>query len=317
MQNLLGWIHYVLGDYPTAEALYTIARKLAEAAGERGRRLLVQLDANFGQYYAASGSYDEALRLLSNSIVSKQVRTKSGPNHVAQGSACALSCRATIHGDRGGFALADRDLKLARELCHTGHAVEGSVFALNAMVELQRREWEACRSAALRSHSIAEPTVTTPSRPAPPTKPTRASCSHATATHYVSCATALSRSRAAAQSSFSRSHRAASRTLLGSPLISHSPSTGPNARSSEHASTTHSAKPPQSCNTSAYAPTRSKPSHRPASHLQPAPTSTSQSHLSDSLRSALRNDLSVRIDAKHFDVLVVGHSQLHGYALRK
>jgi class 3 adenylate cyclase len=157
VQNLLGWIHYVLGDYPIAEAHYTIARKLAEAAGERGRRLLVQLDANFGQCYAASGSYDEALRLLSNSIVSKQVRTKSGPSHVAQGSAYALSCRATIHGDRGDFGLAERDLKLARELCeHTGHAVEGSVFALNAMVELQRREWEACRSAALRSHSIAE-----------------------------------------------------------------------------------------------------------------------------------------------------------------
>jgi len=30
------------------------------------------------------------------------------------------------------------------------------VFALNAMVELQRGEWEACCSAALRSHSIAE-----------------------------------------------------------------------------------------------------------------------------------------------------------------
>ena len=157
VQNLLGWIHYVLGDYPNAEAHYTLARQLAEALGEHGRRLLVQLDANFGQCYAASGSYDEALRLLSNSIVSKQVRMKSVPNHVAQGSAYALACRATIHGDRGDFALAERDLKLARELCeHTGHAVEGSVFALNAMVELQRGEWEACRSAALRSHSIAE-----------------------------------------------------------------------------------------------------------------------------------------------------------------
>jgi len=157
VQNLLGWIHYVLGDYPSAEAHYTLAREIAESLGEHGRRLLVQLDANFGQCYAASGSYDEALRLLSNSIVSKQVRPKTGPNHVAQGSAYALACRAAIHGDRGDFALAERDLKLARELCeHTGHAVEGSVFALNAMMELQRGEWEACRSAALRSHSIAE-----------------------------------------------------------------------------------------------------------------------------------------------------------------
>jgi predicted ATPase len=157
VQNLLGWIHYVLGDYPSAEAHYTIARQLAHAAGEHGRRLLVQLDANFGQCYAASGSYDEALRLLSNSIVLKQVRSKKGPLHAAPGSAYALGCRAVIHGDRGDFALADRDLSLARELCeHTGHAVEGSVFALNAMLELQRGDWEACRSAALRSHSIAE-----------------------------------------------------------------------------------------------------------------------------------------------------------------
>lgn len=157
IQNLLGWIHYVLGDYPSAEAHYTRARQLAEASGEHGRRLLVQLDANLGQCYAASGSYDEALRLLGNSILSKRVRTKHGPDQVAQGSAYALGCRAVIHGDRGDFALADKDLELARELCeHTGHAVEGSVFALCAMVELQRGDWEACRHAALRSHSIAE-----------------------------------------------------------------------------------------------------------------------------------------------------------------
>jgi class 3 adenylate cyclase/tetratricopeptide (TPR) repeat protein len=157
VQNLVGWIHYVLGDYPAAEAQYSIARELAEAAGERGQRLLVQLDANFGQCYGASGSYDEALRLLSDSIVRKQARTKKNGRGAAPGSAYALGCRAAIHGDRGDFALADRDLTLARALCeHTGHAVEGSVFALNAMVELQRCDWEACRSAALRSHSIAE-----------------------------------------------------------------------------------------------------------------------------------------------------------------
>ena len=157
VQNLLGWIHYVLGDYPTAEAHYSLARELAERLGDLGRRLLVQLDANFGQCYAAAGSYDEALRLLSNSILNKQVRSRRGPSHVAQGSAYALSCRAVIHGDRGDFGPADHDLRLARELCEdTGHAVEGSVFALSAMLELQRGAWEACRSAALRSHSIAE-----------------------------------------------------------------------------------------------------------------------------------------------------------------
>jgi hypothetical protein len=157
MENLLGWIHYVLGDYPAAEAHYTVARQLAAAAGERGRKLLVQLDANFGQCYAASGAYDEALRLLSDSILSKRLRGKHLPSHVAQGSAYALGCRAAIHGDRGDFALADKDLALARELCeHSGHAVEGSLFALSAMVELQRGDWEACHRAALRSHSIAE-----------------------------------------------------------------------------------------------------------------------------------------------------------------
>jgi tetratricopeptide (TPR) repeat protein len=156
MHNLLGWLHYVLGDYPTAEAHYTTARNLAGAAGERGKRLLVQLDANFGQCYAASGSYDEALRQLTNSI-ERRPASKKAATHVAQGPAYALGCRAAIHGDRGDFELADADLKLARDLCeHSGHAVEGSVFALNAMVELQRGRWEACRSAALRSRSIAE-----------------------------------------------------------------------------------------------------------------------------------------------------------------
>jgi class 3 adenylate cyclase/tetratricopeptide (TPR) repeat protein len=155
VHNLLGWIHYVLGDYPTAESHCTTARTLARAAGERGQRILVQLDANFGQCYAASGAYDEALRQLGDSIEQKQARGKS--KHLAQGSVYALSCRAAIHGDRGDFAAADRDLQLARELCqHSGHAVEGSVFALQAMVELQRGDWDASRSAALHSHAIAE-----------------------------------------------------------------------------------------------------------------------------------------------------------------
>jgi class 3 adenylate cyclase/tetratricopeptide (TPR) repeat protein len=157
VQNLLGWIHYVLGDYPTAEGHYLRARTLAEAAGERGQRLLVQLEANFGQCYGASGAYDEALRQLGNSISHRLERAKKAPSHVAQGLAYALACRAAIYGDRGDFGLAEVDLQLARELCeHSGHAVEGSVFALNAMVELQRGEWEACCAAALRSHSIAD-----------------------------------------------------------------------------------------------------------------------------------------------------------------
>jgi tetratricopeptide (TPR) repeat protein len=157
VQNLLGWIHYVLGDYPTAESHYARARSLAEATGERGRRMLVQLDANFGQCYAASGAYEEALRLLGESLERKKARGNRPANQVAQGSAYALSCRAAIYGDRGEFARAEADLEQAIALCeHRGHAVEGSVFALNAMVELQRGAWEAARSAALRSQVIAE-----------------------------------------------------------------------------------------------------------------------------------------------------------------
>lgn len=152
--NLLGWLHYVLGDYASAVSHYTIARQLADAAGQRGKRLVVQLDANFGQCYAATGSYDEALRHLTDSIEQRAPGTK---DHVAQGPAYALACRAAVHGDRGDFTLADADLELARELCEgSDHAVEGSVFALNAMVELQRGRWEAARSAALYSRSIAE-----------------------------------------------------------------------------------------------------------------------------------------------------------------
>lgn len=157
MHNLLGWLHYVLGDYPSAEAYYTTARKLVQGEGERGQRLLVQLDANFGQCYAASGSYEEALRHLNKSIERPPASKHEKKKSVAQGPAYALGCRAAIHGDRGDFALADADLTRARELCEgSGHAVEGSVFALNAMVELQRGAFENCRSAALRSHSIAE-----------------------------------------------------------------------------------------------------------------------------------------------------------------
>jgi tetratricopeptide (TPR) repeat protein len=166
VEYALGWICYVLGDYVEPVEHYRRALELAEAAGND--KFVVQLWANLGQCHAAAGEYREAFALLTRSIESKRARSPTSRRHVdtdgsvtrlvaGAASAYSLGCRASIHADLGDFETADADLDEALAIVHdTGHAVEGSVRALQGMVEIYRGRWKACAEAAARSRKIAE-----------------------------------------------------------------------------------------------------------------------------------------------------------------
>jgi tetratricopeptide (TPR) repeat protein len=158
----------VLGGYVEPVEHYGRALALAEAAGNE--RFAVQLWANLGQSYAAAGEYTKGLDFLTRSIDAKRARSAvqrpvaaagaqgSGVRLVAgAASAYALACRAVVQGDLGDFDSADRDIRDALAIVgDTGHAVEGSVRALQAMVEIHRGDWDACAQAADRSRTITE-----------------------------------------------------------------------------------------------------------------------------------------------------------------
>jgi class 3 adenylate cyclase/tetratricopeptide (TPR) repeat protein len=152
----LGWVHYALGDYAEAKAHYDRALELLSTAGSH--RLLAQLWANVGQNLAAAGRYEDAFRFLARGIDSKRARgpyTREQP--IPQGFANALASRARAHADIGDFEAADRDLREAHDLVrNTEHPVEGSVLALNAMVDIYRGDWESCVESSVRSGRIFE-----------------------------------------------------------------------------------------------------------------------------------------------------------------
>jgi class 3 adenylate cyclase/tetratricopeptide (TPR) repeat protein len=166
VEYALGWIRYVLGDYVEPVAHCRRALALAEAAGNE--KFVVQLWANLGQSHAAAGEYPEALAFLTRSIEGKRARSPTSRHQVvAQGSvmrlvagaasAYTLGCRASVHADLGDFQSADDDLAEALATVNdTGHAVEGSVRALQAMVEIYRGRWGPCAEAAARSRTIAQ-----------------------------------------------------------------------------------------------------------------------------------------------------------------
>jgi tetratricopeptide (TPR) repeat protein len=156
-QNSLGWIHHVLGDYDAAERHYRSALHLAEAA--QSQRLTAQLWANIGQNHSAAGEYEPAVAELSRAITTKRelARLRPGMSASTDGLAYALGCRGRVYADVGDFASADRDIAEAREVVGgSGRALEGSVLAIAAMVEILRGDWMKCIEYASASRKIAE-----------------------------------------------------------------------------------------------------------------------------------------------------------------
>jgi class 3 adenylate cyclase/tetratricopeptide (TPR) repeat protein len=151
----VGWIDYVLGDHVEANAHYQKAILLAEVPG--GERLIAQLWGNVGQNDAAAGNYAAALPNLARCIDSKRARgpyTSTDP--VPQGLAYALAVRAMIEGAVGDFAAAEASFEEADSLSRgRQHAIEGSVCAIQAVIEFYRGRWDVCAGAAARSMRIS------------------------------------------------------------------------------------------------------------------------------------------------------------------
>lgn len=154
-RSALGWIYYALGRYAEAARHAEEARPLAEQS--QSPKLCAQVWAALGHTYAASGRYEAALEQMSRSIELKRGRAGESRGALMMAFSYTLACRGSIHAQRGDFGLADADLAEARGMTlGSGHAVEGSVFALQAMSEAYRGEFAACLEAASYSRKVAE-----------------------------------------------------------------------------------------------------------------------------------------------------------------
>lgn len=95
----LGYMHYALGDAPSALDHLGEARRNVLLADDI--RLGVQIDATIGQALAAAGRYREALGLLDAAIAIKR-RHRSGAGN-AVGLTYSLACKGYALGDQGAF----------------------------------------------------------------------------------------------------------------------------------------------------------------------------------------------------------------------
>ena len=101
-QYWLGYMHYALGDAPTALRELAQARSYARQSDDT--RLGVQVEATLGQALASAGRYREALELLDTAIEIKR-RHRSGAGN-AVGLTYSLACKGYALGDQGDFAAA-------------------------------------------------------------------------------------------------------------------------------------------------------------------------------------------------------------------
>jgi len=152
----LGWIHYGLGEYVEAKAHCRNA--LVRAAAIKDEWFVAQLYANLGQSHATSGEYADAVAALTHSIGMRRGKPRYARGQpVSQGFAYSLGTRASAWAAMGDFDTADADMAEALAIAkHTGHPVEGSLLALEALVEIYRGRWEVAAQAASASCAVGE-----------------------------------------------------------------------------------------------------------------------------------------------------------------
>jgi class 3 adenylate cyclase/tetratricopeptide (TPR) repeat protein len=149
----LGWIFASLGDQANAELQCRRSLQLAERVGDQ--KLISQLWLNLGHSYTAACKYDEALACLERGLAQK--RQHGSGRGVPAGYAYALGCRAVLQADRGETAAAGRDMAEAlAAVSGKGHAVEGSLWALFAMIRIWQGDLPGCIVAAQRARAIAQ-----------------------------------------------------------------------------------------------------------------------------------------------------------------
>ncbi len=154
----LGWMFYSLGDQ--RNAVLQCRRSLERAERANDHKLVAQLWLNLGQSLAAACEYDEALDCIERGLAFKRDQGSGASGRSAHGApagyAYALACRALVRGDRGDFASARTDMDEALAAIRgTGHVVEGSLYALDAMIEICRGDLDAAAHAARVARGIA------------------------------------------------------------------------------------------------------------------------------------------------------------------
>ncbi len=117
--------------------------------------LTVQIRATLGQALAAGCDYARALLLLEESIAVKK-RYRSG-KRPAVGLACSLTCRASVLGDRGDFALAYKCFDEAFDAVRgTHHEIKGSLFCWRSAVHLWQAQWQQSQQTATHAQQVAQ-----------------------------------------------------------------------------------------------------------------------------------------------------------------
>jgi len=160
--HMLGWLHYVFGNY--TESLEHARRAFTLAEKVQDHRLLVQLWTSLGQVYSVSGQYELAREHLDRGIELKRDRAAgTGPRSSRPPTggpavlyAHALTCRAMVNADIGDFRLADRDLQEALSIvAGTSHAMEPSVLSHHSIVLARQGHWARCFDAAKHACRLA------------------------------------------------------------------------------------------------------------------------------------------------------------------
>ena len=151
-QYWLGYLYYGLGESRLAIAHCETA--LRAALNTANDPLTVQIRATLGQALAAGCEYDRALLLLDESIgVKKRYRSGKRP---AVGLAYSLTCRASVLGDRGDFALAYECFDEAFDAVRGAHhEIEGSLFCWRSAVHLWQGQWPQAQQAAAHAQQVA------------------------------------------------------------------------------------------------------------------------------------------------------------------
>ena len=144
----LGYLHYALGEAPTA--LDHIEHALDAARALDDPRLYVQVQATLGQALASCGRYDAALPLLDAAIAIKR-QHRSGVGN-AVGLTYSLACKGYLRGDQGDFDTAGACFEEALHdaQCHQYEAL-ASVRGWYGVVLLWQGRWNEAQTLCKRA----------------------------------------------------------------------------------------------------------------------------------------------------------------------
>jgi class 3 adenylate cyclase/tetratricopeptide (TPR) repeat protein len=153
-EHSLGYVLYALGE---SVACISHLQNASAAAGAGDDPLAVQIRATLGQALAASADYPAAERALDEAVAIKRRHRRPGRNSV--GLAYGLVCLASVHGDRGAFALAHALLDEAWSVVDGhGHQIGASIQGWRSAILTWQGRWTEAREVAQESAWIAERT---------------------------------------------------------------------------------------------------------------------------------------------------------------